>query len=89
MQAAVLQFSSARRNLKCFDTLFFHFDIKYSKKIPNNCKNKVNYATCGCHGYKAKNKREKKNADMTLGLKDTCISLLNGLKLKEVSRQRL
>lgn len=34
-------------------------------------------------------KREKKNADMKLGLKDTCVSLLNGLKLKEVSRQRL
>lgn len=38
---------------------------------------------------KQKKKKKKKNADMKLGLKDTCISPVNGLKLKEVSRQRL
>lgn len=38
---------------------------------------------------KQKKREKKKNADMKLGLKDTCISLVNGLKLKEVSRQRL
>lgn len=68
---------------------FFSFWYQIFSKSPNNCKNKVNYATCGCHGYKAKKKEKEKNADRKLGLKNTCISLDNGLKLKEVSRQRL
>lgn len=38
---------------------------------------------------KQKKKEKEKNADRKLGLKNTCISLDNGLKLKEISRQRL